>query len=60
MNHLQLFNNIVKKRSFLCVGLDTEIDKIPSFLLKTKDPVFEFNKCIIDATNKYAVAYKPM
>jgi len=59
MNHLQLFNNIVKKRSFLCVGLDTEIDKIPSFLLKTKDPVFEFNKCIIDATNKYAVAYKP-
>ena len=59
MNHLQLFNNIVKKRSFLCVGLDTEIDKIPLFLLKTKDPVFEFNKCIIDATNKYAVAYKP-
>ena len=43
MNHLQLFNNIVKKRSFLCVGLDTEIDKIPLFLLKTKDPVFEFN-----------------
>jgi hypothetical protein len=43
MNHIQLFNNIVKKRSFLCVGLDTEIDKIPSFLLKTKDPVFEFN-----------------
>jgi orotidine-5'-phosphate decarboxylase len=59
MNHLQLFNNIVNKKSFLCVGLDTEIDKIPSFLLKTKDPVFEFNKCIIDTTNKYAVAYKP-
>jgi orotidine 5''-phosphate decarboxylase, subfamily 2 len=59
MNHIQLFNNIVKKRSFLCVGLDTEINKIPSFLLKTKDPVFEFNKCIIDTTNKYAVAYKP-
>ena len=59
MNHLQLFNNIVKKRSFLCVGLDTEIDKIPSFLRKTKDPVFEFNKYIIDTTNKYAVAYKP-
>jgi orotidine-5'-phosphate decarboxylase len=59
MNHIQLFNNIVKKRSFLCVGLDTEIEKIPSFLLKTKDPVFEFNKCIIDSTNKYTVAYKP-
>jgi orotidine 5''-phosphate decarboxylase, subfamily 2 len=59
MNHIQLFNNIVKKRSFLCVGLDSEIDKIPSFLLKKKDPVFEFNKCIIDTTNKYAVAYKP-
>jgi len=59
MNHLQLFNNIVKKRSFLCVGLDSEIGKIPSFLLKTKDPVFEFNKCIIDTTSKYAVAYKP-
>jgi len=59
MNHLQLFNNIVKKKSFLCVGLDSEIDKIPTFLLKTKDPVFEFNKCIIDTTNKYAVAYKP-
>lgn len=59
MNHLQLFNNIVKKRSFLCVGLDSEIDKIPSFLLDKKDPVFEFNKCIIDTTNKYAVAYKP-
>jgi len=59
MNHIQLFNNIVKKRSFLCVGLDTEIDKIPPFLLKSKDPVFEFNKCIIDTTSKYAVAYKP-
>ncbi len=59
MNHLQLFNNIVKKRSFLCVGLDSEIDKIPSFLFDKKDPVFEFNKCIIDTTNKYAVAYKP-
>jgi orotidine-5'-phosphate decarboxylase len=59
MNHLQFFNNIVKKKSFLCVGLDSEIDKIPTFLLKTKDPVFEFNKCIIDTTNKYAVAYKP-
>jgi len=59
MNHLQLFDNIVKKRSFLCVGLDSETQKIPGFLLKKKDPVFEFNKCIIDTTNKYAVAYKP-
>jgi orotidine-5'-phosphate decarboxylase len=58
MNHLQLFNNIVKKRSFLCVGLDSEIDKIPSCLLNKKDPVFEFNKCIVDTSNKYAVAYK--
>jgi len=45
--------------SFLCVGLDTEIEKIPAFLKKEKDPVFEFNKRIIDATHKYAVAYKP-
>lgn len=59
MNHLQLFDNIVRKRSFLCVGLDSEIEKIPSFLLKEKDPVFEFNKRIIDATHKYTVAYKP-
>lgn len=59
MDHSQLFNKIVEKRSFLCIGLDSEIDKIPSFLLKSKDPVFEFNKCIVDTTNKYAVAYKP-
>ena len=59
MNHLKLFENIVKKHSFLCVGLDSEIEKIPSFLLKEKDPVFEFNKRIIDATHKYSVAYKP-
>jgi orotidine-5'-phosphate decarboxylase len=59
MNHTEIFKNIIKKHSFLCVGLDTEIEKIPSFLLKAKDPVFEFNKRIIDATNKYAVAYKP-
>lgn len=59
MNQIQLFENIVKKRSFLCVGLDSEIEKIPQFLLKEKDPVFEFNKRIIDATYKYSVAYKP-
>jgi orotidine-5'-phosphate decarboxylase len=58
MDYSQLFKEIVEKRSFLCIGLDSEIEKIPSFLLKSKDPVFEFNKCIIDATNKFAVAYK--
>ncbi len=59
MTHSQLFENITKKRSFLCVGLDSEIEKIPAFLLKETDPVFEFNKRIIDATHKYTVAYKP-
>jgi orotidine-5'-phosphate decarboxylase len=59
MDSVQLFNSIVKKRSFLCVGLDTETDKIPEHLRKTKDPVFEFNKRIVDATHKYTVAYKP-
>jgi orotidine-5'-phosphate decarboxylase len=59
MNQLQLFDNIKQKRSFLCVGLDTEIEKIPVFLKKEKDPVYEFNKRIIDATHKFTVAYKP-
>jgi orotidine-5'-phosphate decarboxylase len=59
MNHAGLFESIVKKHSFLCVGLDPEIEKIPAFLLKEKDPLFEFNKRIIDATHKYSVAYKP-
>jgi orotidine-5'-phosphate decarboxylase len=59
MNYSELFNKIKDKRSFLCVGLDSEIEKIPSFLLKEKDPVFEFNKMIIDSTHKYTVAYKP-
>lgn len=59
MDHLQLIGNIRAKRSFLCIGLDSEIEKIPSFLLKTQDPVFEFNKRIIDSTAKYTVAYKP-
>ncbi len=59
MNHDSLFEQIVRKHSFLCVGLDSEIEKIPSFLLKAKDPVFEFNKRIIDSTHKYTVAYKP-
>jgi orotidine-5'-phosphate decarboxylase len=59
MNQSALFGNIVRKRSFLCVGLDSDLEKIPSFLLDKKDPVFEFNKRIIDATHKYTVAYKP-
>jgi len=59
MDHSGLFRNIREKRSFLCVGLDSEIEKIPSFLRKSKDPVFEFNRRIIDATNSYTVAYKP-
>jgi orotidine-5'-phosphate decarboxylase len=59
MNHSELFQNIKNKRSFLCVGLDSEIEKIPQFLLKEKDPVFQFNKRIIDATHHFAVAYKP-
>jgi orotidine-5'-phosphate decarboxylase len=59
MDYEKLFENIVNKRSFLCVGLDSEIEKIPAFLLNTDDPIFEFNKRIIDATAGYTVAYKP-
>ncbi len=59
MNHAQLFNLIKQKRSFLCVGLDTDINKIPPFLLQEEDAVFAFNKAIVDATIAYAVAYKP-
>jgi orotidine-5'-phosphate decarboxylase len=59
MTHNDLFENIVKKRSFLCVGLDSELEKIPPFLLKSKHPIFEFNKRIIEATSEFAVAYKP-
>ena len=59
MNRQQLFNQIQKKKSFLCVGLDSDINKIPQHLLKTDDPIFEFNKGIIDATHEHTVAYKP-
>jgi orotidine-5'-phosphate decarboxylase len=59
VTHEQLFNIIRKKRSFLCIGLDTDIKKIPKHLLDTDDPVFEFNKAIINATHDLAVAYKP-
>ncbi len=59
MNRKELFQLIKKKRSFLCVGLDTDINKIPKHLLASDDPIFEFNKQIIDATHSVAVAYKP-
>jgi orotidine-5'-phosphate decarboxylase len=59
MTSQELFENIKKKGSFLCVGLDTDINKIPRFLLETTDPIFAFNKEIIDATQAYTVAYKP-
>jgi len=59
MTRQQLFEKIREKDSFLCVGLDTDINKIPKHLLKLEDPIFEFNKQIIDATLPYAVAYKP-
>lgn len=59
MNKKQLVEEIKKKQSYLCVGLDTDIKKIPDHLKGEKDPVFEFNKQIIDATHNYCVAYKP-
>ncbi len=54
-----LFENILRKQSFLCVGLDTDLKKIPAHLLGEEDPIFAFNKAIIDATAHYCVAYKP-
>jgi orotidine-5'-phosphate decarboxylase len=59
MDHDGLLRAISVKRSFLCIGLDSDLEKIPSSLLKAKDPVLEFNKRIIDSTHSYAVAYKP-
>ncbi|MBO4598739.1 MAG: orotidine-5'-phosphate decarboxylase [Bacteroidaceae bacterium] len=59
MDKKQLFENIKAKKSFLCVGLDTDIKKIPQHLLKEEDPIFAFNKAIIDATAPYCIAYKP-
>lgn len=59
MTRQQLFEKIREKESFLCVGLDTDLSKIPSHLHKAIDPIFEFNKQIIDATYQYAIAYKP-
>lgn len=59
MNKQQLVDQIKEKRSFLCVGLDSDIKKLPACVLQCEDPVFEFNKSIIDATAPYTVAYKP-
>jgi orotidine-5'-phosphate decarboxylase len=58
MNYSDIFSEIKKKESFLCIGLDTSPEKIPGFLGKMEDPVFEFNKQIIDSTQDLAVAYK--
>ena len=59
MTRQQIIENIKRKKSFLCVGLDTDIKKIPQHLLTAEDPIFEFNKAIIDATAPYCIAYKP-
>lgn len=59
MNRQQLIQQIREKRSFLCVGLDTDLKKIPQHLLKEEYPIFAFNRAIIDATAPYCVAYKP-
>jgi len=59
MNREDLVHQIKSKRSFLCIGLDTDIKKIPTHLLELEDPIFEFNKQIIDATKDLCVAYKP-
>ena len=59
MTYNELYELICRKRSFLCVGLDSDVSKIPAHLLQAEDPVFEFNRSIIDATIDLAVAYKP-
>ena len=59
MTTAEIYTQIQKKKSFLCIGLDVDLNKIPSFLLEREDPIFEFNKAIIDATHHLCVAYKP-
>jgi len=59
MHSKEIFQQILKKRSFLCVGLDPEISKLPASVSGSEDPIFEFNRRIIDATHRYTVAYKP-
>lgn len=59
MTTQQLHEQILLKKSFLCIGLDVDVTKIPSYLLESEDPIFEFNKAIIDATHDLCVSYKP-
>jgi orotidine-5'-phosphate decarboxylase len=59
MTREQLFEQIKKKKSFLCIGLDTDIQKLPKHLLKSDDPLYEFNRQIIEATKEFCIAYKP-
>ncbi len=59
MTYQELYKQIIAKQSYLCVGLDTDIRKIPAHLLDSEDPIFEFNKQIIDATQQFCVSYKP-
>ena len=59
MNRKELVKEIFSKQTFLCVGLDTDLKKVPQHLLSHEDPIFDFNKAIIDATSPYCVAYKP-
>src|SRR5690242_10194394 len=59
MTKQEIIAQIKSKKSFLCIGLDTDINKIPKHLLKAEDPIFEFNKQIIDATKDLCIAYKP-
>ena len=59
MTTSEIVTQIRKKKSFLCIGLDVDLQKIPTFLLEKEDPIFEFNKAIIDATHHLCVAYKP-
>ena len=59
MTTQQLYNQIQQKKSFLCVGLDVDLNKIPKHLLELEDPIFEFNKAIINATHDLCVSYKP-
>ncbi len=59
MTTQELTHQIFKKKSFLCIGLDVDLNKMPQYLLNAEDPIFEFNKSIIDATHNLCVAYKP-
>ena len=59
MTYNELFEQVKKKKSFLCVGLDSDIKKLPQHLMGVEDPVYEFNKAIVDATADVAIAYKP-